>query len=418
MNKKTLEKLAHEHGTPLLVIDHDVIRKNYFNFKERLPRVQIYYAVKSNPAPEIIHTLYGLGASFDVASLPEFNLVFENIKHLPPKELQNFIWDNVIYANPIKKIDSLHVLNLYKPLLTYDSFEEVEKVRTHCPDAGLLLRIKVPNDDAMVDLSCKFGVEPADAVELIGKTIDAGMTVEGVSFHVGSQCNNPKSFLKALKLCKDIFDGAKAKGYDVGEKTRGTNKKLLDIGGGFPIKYNGGEQSFAELARILNKELDRLFPAGEYDLLAEPGRFISGNAGTAVASIILARHSRKPLPCYHIDDGVYHTYSAMIFDHITPTLKAFKTGPEEECVVFGPTCDGLDTVSENKYVPNAPKVFLPKLENEDFIYAENMGAYTSASSSYFNGMPPAKIVHVNMERVENDTSSQPSPHMSNGITSR
>lgn len=397
MNKKKLEQLAREHGTPLLVIDHEAIRKNYFNFKERLPRVQVYYAVKSNPAPEIIRTLYSIGSSFDVASLPEFNLLFENVKHLPPKELQNFIWDNVIYANPIKKIDSLHVLNLYKPLLTYDSFEEVQKVKTHCPDAGLLLRIKVPNDDAMVDLSCKFGVEPENAVELIGKTIDTGMTVEGVSFHVGSQCINPKSFLLALKLCKEIFNGAKAKGYDIGEKTRGTNKKLLDIGGGFPIKYGGEEQSFAGLARILNKEFDRSFPDDEFELLAEPGRFISGNAGTAVASVILARHSRKPLPCYHIDDGVYHTYSAMMYDHMTPTLKAFKTGEEKEYVVFGPTCDGLDTVSENKYIPNAPKVYLPRLENEDFIYAENMGAYTSGSSSHFNGMPPAKIVHVNVQ---------------------
>jgi ornithine decarboxylase len=377
------------------VIDHEIIRKNYFNFKERLPRVQIYYAVKANPAPEIVRTLYALGSSFDVASLPEFNLVFDNIKHLPPRDLQNFIWDNVIYANPIKKIDSLHVLNLYKPLLTYDSFEEVEKVKTHCPDAGLLLRIKVPNKGAMVDLSCKFGVEPEDAVELIGKTIDAGIVVEGISFHVGSQCNNPDNFLCALKLCKEIFDGVKAKGYDIGEKTRGTNKKLVDIGGGFPIKYSGDEQSFAGLARILNKEFERSFPEDEFDLLAEPGRFISGNAGTAIASIILARHSRKPLPSYHIDDGVYHTYSAMIYDHVTPTLKAFKTGEEKEYVIFGPTCDGLDTVSENKYISNAPKVYLPRLENEDFIYAENMGAYSSASSSYFNGMPPAKVIHVN-----------------------
>lgn len=394
MNKKTLEQLAIEHGTPLVVIDHDVIRKNYAEFQERLPRVQIYYAVKANPAPEIIRTLYRLGSSFDVASLPEFNLVFENIKNLPPRELQDFIWDNVIYANPIKKTDSLHVLNLYKPLLTYDSFEEVEKVKQHCPDAGLLLRLKVPNDGAMVDLSCKFGVEPDEAVELIGQTLRAGIGVEGLSFHVGSQCNNPDNFLRSLAMCKDIFDQAAAKGYDVGEKTRGTKKRLVDIGGGFPIKYSGDEQSFKSLAKILNKEFDRLFPEDAFELLAEPGRFIVGNSGTAVASIILAKHSRKPIPSYHIDDGVYHTYSAIIYDHVTPTLKAFKDGAEQEYAIFGPTCDGLDTISQNKYLPNAPRVFLPKLESGDYIYAENMGAYSTASSSYFNGMPPAKVVHV------------------------
>jgi ornithine decarboxylase len=395
MNKKTLEQLAREHGTPLLVIDHEVIRKNYNEFRKNLPRVQVYYAVKANPAPEIIRTLYDLKASFDVASLPEFNVVFENVKDLPPRELQNFIWDNIIYANPIKKTDSLHVLNLYKPLLTYDSFEEVEKVKRHCPDAGLLLRIKVPNDGSMVDLSCKFGVEPEEAVELIGETIKSGVGVEGLSFHVGSQCNNPRSFLKALRFCKKIFDDAKAKGYDIGEKTRPPKKRLLDIGGGFPIKYNGDEQSFTSLAKILAREFDKLFPEDEFDLLAEPGRFIVGNAGTAIASVILAKHSRGPLPAYHIDDGVYHTYSAIIYDHVTPTLKSFKTGEEAECAIFGPTCDGLDTVSRNKFVPNAPRVFLPRLESGDFIYAENMGAYSTASSSYFNGIPPAKVVHVN-----------------------
>jgi len=395
MNKKTLEQLAVEHGTPIVVIDHEAIRKNYAKFRERLPRVQIYYAVKANPAPEIIQTLYDLGSSFDVASLAEFNLVFDKIKHLPPRELQNFIWDNVIYANPIKKIDSLHVLNLYKPLLTYDSFEEAEKVRVHCPDAGLLLRLKVPNEGAMVDLSCKFGVEPGEAVDLIGKTVAGGVGVEGISFHVGSQCTNPDNFLRALKLCKEIFDKAKAKGYDIGEKTRGTTKRLIDIGGGFPIKYSGDEQSFADLAKVLNREFDKLFPEDEFDLLAEPGRFIVGNAGTAVASVILAKHSLKPVPSYHIDDGVYHTYSAMIYDHVTPVLKAFKNGGEREYAIFGPTCDGLDTVSRNKYIPNAPKVFLPRLESGDFIYAENMGAYSTASSSYFNGMPPAGVIHVN-----------------------
>ena len=112
MNKEVLLKLAKENDTPLLVIDHEQIRKNYLKFKEKLPRVQIYYAVKANSDPEIIKTLYPLGSGFDVASLPEFNLIFDLVKHLPPKELQSFIWKNIIYANPVKKTGSLHILNL------------------------------------------------------------------------------------------------------------------------------------------------------------------------------------------------------------------------------------------------------------------------------------------------------------------
>jgi len=143
MDKKIIYDLAQEYGTPLLVMDHEKIIKNYLEFREKLPRVQIYYAVKANSEREIIKTLYDLGSSFDVASLPEFNLVFDLVKSLEPKKLQNFIWNNIIYANPIKKIDSLHVLNLYKPLLTYDSVEEMEKIKMHCPEAGILLRIKI-----------------------------------------------------------------------------------------------------------------------------------------------------------------------------------------------------------------------------------------------------------------------------------
>ena len=123
MNKKIIKQLAEEHGTPLLIIDHEQIRKNYREFRKRLPRIQVYYAIKANSDPEIIKTLLKLGASFDVASLNEFNLIFDQVKHLEPRELQNFIWDNIIYANPVKKPDSLHVLNLYKPLLTFDSIE-------------------------------------------------------------------------------------------------------------------------------------------------------------------------------------------------------------------------------------------------------------------------------------------------------
>src|SRR3989442_8268971 len=100
MTTKLLQALAKEHGTPLVVIDHDQIRRNYAEFKKHLPKVQAYYALKANPAPEIVRTLYQAGASFDVASLPEFMLIYENIKHLPPSQQQDFIWDKIIYANP------------------------------------------------------------------------------------------------------------------------------------------------------------------------------------------------------------------------------------------------------------------------------------------------------------------------------
>lgn len=396
MDKETIKKLAEENGTPLLIIDHEQIRKNYREFRERLPRVQIYYATKANSDPEILKTLLKLGSSFDVASLNEFNVIFDLVKHLEPKELQNFIWNNVIYANPVKKQDSLHVLNLYKPLLTYDSIEEMQKTKIHCPDAGLLLRIKISDEGSVVKFSNKFGIDPEQALDLIEKTIENGMKVEGISFHAGSQCNKPKNFVKALRTVAEIFKEAESKGYAIGETvTKGYPIKIVDIGGGFPVKYNGDEQSFEGLAAIINKELDKLFPKDKVLLLAEPGRFLVANSGTDVASVILAKHSTNP-PSYHIDDGVYHTFSALIYDHIPIKVTAIKDGELKECRLFGPTCDGLDTLSENEYIHNTGKIFLPDLQEGDLVYTENMGAYTTASSTNFNGMPPAKVIHINV----------------------
>ena len=398
MNRKIFDDLVREHGTPLLVIDHNKIKENYFEFRKRLPRVQIYYAVKANSESEIVKTLYDMGSSFDVASLPEFNLVFNLVKDLEPKKLQNFIWNNIIYANPIKKVDSLHVLNLYKPLMTYDSIEEMEKIKIHCPDAGLLLRIKISDEGSVVKFSNKFGIEPELAADLIEETIKSGVGVEGISFHAGSQCNNPENFIKALESVAEIFKEVEKRGYKIGETVTSDHpKKIVDIGGGFPVQYSGEEQSFKELADMISKALDRLFPKDDVSILAEPGRFLVANAGTAVSSIILAKHSTNP-PSYHIDDGVYNLFSAVIYDHLEPNLKSFEKGEKIECKVFGPTCDGLDELSENSYIHNTGKVFLPKLKEGDLIYQENMGAYTNASSTSFNGFPPAKVVHINIKK--------------------
>src|SRR5437016_760059 len=135
MTIRHLQTLARENGTPLVIIDHDAIRKNYAMFKKHLPRVQAYYAVKANAEPAIVRTLYKAGASFDVASLPEFMLVYENIKHLPPKELQDFIWDKIIYANPTKPRETLQPQDQYKQLVTYDNLAALKKIREFAPHA-------------------------------------------------------------------------------------------------------------------------------------------------------------------------------------------------------------------------------------------------------------------------------------------
>src|ERR1041385_1850813 len=133
MTLKQLQRIAKENGTPVVVIDHDVIRQNYAEFKKHLPKVQAYYAVKANPAPEIVRTLYKAGASFDVASLPEVMTVYENIRRLPPGQQQESIWDKIIYPNPTKPKETLIALDKYKPLVTYDNLNELKKIRQYAP---------------------------------------------------------------------------------------------------------------------------------------------------------------------------------------------------------------------------------------------------------------------------------------------
>jgi ornithine decarboxylase len=332
--------------------------------------------MKANPAPEIIRTLYQAGASFDVASLPEFMLVYENIKHLPPREQQDFIWDRIIFANPTKPKDTLRALDKYKPLVTYDNLGELHKIREYAPHAGVVLRLRVPNTGSMVELSSKFGCDPGEAVDLILEAFRIGLEVEGLSFHVGSQCANFENFVQALNIAAAVMREAKTRGHQI---------KILDIGGGFPVRYDRHVKPFSQLARIINREIDRLFPE-DIEILAEPGRFFVATAATLVARII-GKAVRDGKTCYFIDDSVYHTFSGIIFDHCQYHVKAFRKGKTEVCSVFGQTCDGLDCISQSEE--------LPDLEVDDLVCSENIGAYSNASSTWFNGFPPAKVVHIN-----------------------
>ena len=194
----------------------------------------------------------------------------------------------------------------------------------------------------MVELSSKFGASPGEAVDLILEADKAGLVVEGISFHVGSQTTNFDNYVQALSLTAGVFKEAKDRGY--------TKMNLVDIGGGFPAPYDATVKPFRELARVVKGELDRLFPK-DIQILAEPGRFLVATAGIAVAKVI-GKAVRDGKTCYYIDDGVYHTYSGVIFDHCKYPIQAFKKGPTSLCSVFGPTCDALDVVSMAENLPD------------------------------------------------------------------
>ena len=177
----------------------------------------------------------------------------------------------------VKGVETPQELDRYKPLVTFDNREEIIKIGQHAPHSGLALRLRVLNTGAMVELSSKYGAGPGEAVDLILEAEREGLTVEGLSFHVGSQTTNFENFVQATNLAAHIFREARERGYD--------KMFLLDIGSGFPAPYDASVKPFSELARKINAELDRLFPP-EIEILAESGRFMVATAGTAVSKII------------------------------------------------------------------------------------------------------------------------------------
>ena len=373
--KKELLKLVKKHGTPLFVLDHNKIKENYRVFKKNLPRVQCYYAVKANSHPEIIKTLFHEGSSFDVASYNEFMQIYKYLKIFKEKDKDFFIWDKIIFSNTIKDRETLRKIKKYRPLVTYDNADELKKIKEHCDTAGLVLRLKVPDTGSQVEMSSKFGAEPGDANNLIRRAFDAGLVVEGLSFHVGSQCTHFDNYTASLAITSDIFHDARKKGYPL---------NIVDIGGGFPVPYDAQVPQFAKLAQIINAECQRLFPE-DIEIIAEPGRFLVATAAILITEIIgKARRDGKIF--YHINDGVYHTFSGVVYDHWIPNFNSFGRGKKEVCAVVGPTCDSFDKISLSVQLPG-------NLAIGDYLFTENIGAYSTASSTKFNGFDGAKIVN-------------------------
>lgn len=376
IDKSTLLNFADVNGTPLIVIDHELLRENYYKFCKYLPNVKPFYAIKANPESQIVRTFYKEGCGFDVASWEEFMIVYDMIEGTH-EDKKAFINEKVIYANPVKRIDSLKNLSEYSIRMTFDNYIEVDKIAKYCKNCRLVLRVDVPNTGSVVELSTKFGAHPEISLDLIKYAKKAGLNVEGLSFHVGSQCSNFENYSDAFQITHSIIKQAKKIGLEL---------KFLDIGGGFPVPYEEYIPSFETLAEVINNSISQYYNDSEIKIVAEPGRFFVATSAVAIVEIN-GKAIRNNKVYYYVNDGVYNTFSGVIFDHIQYHFRAFKDGLLKESAVVGPTCDALDKISLYEQ--------LPDLNLEDLLYSENIGAYTNASATHFNGFPPAKIIHIN-----------------------
>lgn len=363
LNKEETEALAQEYGTPLLVLSLEQIEKNYRLLRTHLPRVKVFYAIKANPHRRILELMRDLGSNFDVASDGEI------------MELSSLGVDGsrMIYANPMKTVNGLRACrNAGVGKMTFDSAGEIDKMARECPGATVLLRIRIDNSSAHVDLNKKFGAAREQALELLLKAKDAGLDAAGIAFHVGSQTTSADPYLYALDIAREIFEEAAAAGMQL---------RIMDIGGGFPIPEPKVRFNLQEMLNQINARLDEDFPGVE--IWAEPGRFICGTAVNLITSVIGVTE-RGGQPWYFLDEGLYGTFSGVLFDQWDFKLISFKEGEQVAATFAGPSCDSLDIMFRGKMTV--------RQEEGDLILVPICGAYTSASATTFNGFSKAKFV--------------------------
>lgn len=363
LNKEETEALAQEYGTPLLVLSLEQIEKNYRLLRTHLPRVKVFYAIKANPHRRILELMLDLGSNFDVASDGEI------------MELSSLGVDGsrMIYANPMKTVNGLRACrNAGVGKMTFDSAGEIDKMARECPGATVLLRIRIDNSSAHVDLNKKFGAAREQALELLLKARDAGLDAAGIAFHVGSQTTSADPYLYALDIAREIFEEAAAAGMQL---------RIMDIGGGFPIPEPKVRFNLQEMLNQINARLDEDFPGVE--IWAEPGRFICGTAVNLITSVIGVTE-RGGQPWYFLDEGLYGTFSGVLFDQWDFKLISFKEGEQVAATFAGPSCDSLDIMFRGKMTV--------RQEEGDLILVPICGAYTSASATTFNGFSKANFV--------------------------
>lgn len=363
LNQAAVEALAEKYGTPLLVLSLEQIEKNYNLLRTHMPRVKVFYAIKANPHRRILELMRDLGSNFDVASDGEI------------MELASLGVDGsrMIYANPMKTVNGLRACrNAGVGKMTFDSAGEIDKMARECPGATALLRIRIDNSSAHVDLNKKFGAGREQALELLQRAKAAGLDAAGIAFHVGSQTTSADPYLNALDIASEIFEEAAANGMQL---------RIMDIGGGFPIPEPKVRFNLAEMLKQINARLDEDFPGVE--IWCEPGRFICGTAVNLITSVIGVTE-RGGQPWYFLDDGLYGTFSGVLFDQWDFKLISFKEGEQVAATFAGPSCDSLDIMFRGKMTV--------RQEEGDLILVPICGAYTSASATTFNGFSKANFV--------------------------
>jgi ornithine decarboxylase len=360
---------------PCLVVDLDVVRDNYQTFSKALPDSRVFYAVKANPAPEVLSLLASLGSCFDTATVAEIEMALA----------AGATPDRISYGNTIKKErDIARAFALGIRLFAVDCAAEVEKVARAAPAAKVFCRILYDCAGAEWPLSRKFGCDPEMAVEVLDLAKRSGLEPCGISFHVGSQQRKVKAWDRALAMASTVF-------RDCAE--RGINLTMVNMGGGFPTKYLKDVPPVLQYGRSIFRALRKHFGNQIPETIIEPGRGMVGNAGVIESEVVLIsrKSDEDEVRWVYLDIGKFGGLAETMDESIRYAIRTPHDGAEmTPCVLAGPTCDSADVLYEKMPYP------LPvTLEIGDKVLIEGTGAYTSTYSSVaFNGIPPLKTYHI------------------------
>jgi len=360
---------------PVLVVDLDVVRDNYNAFAKALPDTRVFYAVKANPAPEVLSLLAGLGSCFDTASVAEIEMALT----------AGAAPDRISYGNTIKKErDIARAFALGIRLFAVDCKVEVEKIARVAPGSRVFCRILSDCVGAEWPLSRKFGCEPGMAVDVLEHALKLGLEPYGVSFHVGSQQRNQHAWDRALASAAAVF-------RECGE--RGMNLSMVNLGGGFPTKYLKNVPTVRTYGNAIFKALRKHFGNRIPETIIEPGRGMVGNAGIIETEVVLVskKSDEDDVRWVYLDIGKFGGLAETMDESIRYPIRTPRDGDAmAPCVLAGPTCDSADVLYEKTPYP------LPvSLEIGDKLLIEGTGAYTTTYSAVaFNGFEPLKSYHI------------------------
>jgi ornithine decarboxylase len=360
--------------TPCLVLDLDVVAQNYAALETALPDARIFYAVKANPAPEILSLLTRLGSAFDTASVPEIQMVLAT--GCPAERIS--------FGNTIKKeADIRRAYELGVRLFAFDSEPELEKIARAAPGARVFCRILTSGEGAEWPLSRKFGCDLDMARELLLKAKDMDVVPHGVSFHVGSQQKDLKQWDQAIGQVAQLFRELEALGVELG---------MINLGGGFPTRYRSDVPASAAYGQAIFDSLRTHFGNRLPETIVEPGRGMVGSAGVIESEVVLVsrKSANDPKRWVYLDIGKFGGLAETMDEAIQYPIEVLVDAPangdvEGEAVILaGPTCDSADVLYEK-----AEYKMPLDLKAGDRVRIHATGAYTTTYSAVcFNGFAP------------------------------